>query len=173
AREAGAKDIILLKCTSAYPATPAAANVATIPHMREMFGCEVGLSDHTMGIGVSVASVVLGATVIEKHFTLRRADGGVDSAFSMEPGEMAALVTETQRAWQSVGGVTYGASEEDEQSKALRRSLYIVEDISEGDHLTAENVRAIRPGFGLPPGEFSRVRGRRVAHDVKRGTPLT
>jgi pseudaminic acid synthase len=173
AREAGAQDIVLLKCTSAYPSTPAAANVATIPHMRELFGCEVGLSDHTIGIGVSVAGIVLGATVIEKHFTLRRADGGVDSAFSMEPEEMTALATETKRAWQSVGRVTYGASKEDEKSKAFRRSLYIVEDVKEGDELTVRNVRAIRPGFGLPPGELSRVKGRRIVRDAKRGTPLT
>lgn len=173
ARDAGAKDIILLKCTSAYPASPAAANIATIPHMRELFGCEVGLSDHTMGIGVSVASTVLGATVIEKHFTLQRADGGVDSAFSLEPDELAALVTETERAWQSVGHTAYGASKADEKSKVFRRSLYVVTDIKAGDELTSANVRAIRPGFGLPPGELLQVKGRKAARDVARGTPLS
>jgi N-acetylneuraminate synthase len=172
ARAAGAKDIILLKCTSAYPSTPAAANIATIPHMRELFGCEIGLSDHTMGIGVAVASVVLGASVIEKHFTLRRADGGVDSAFSMEPEEMAALVRESERAWQSVGQVKYGASKEDEKSKVFRRSLYIVEDLKAGDVLTRSNVRAIRPGLGLPPGDMDRILGRRLRADAVRGTAL-
>lgn len=173
AREAGAKDIVLLKCTSAYPSTPKAANIATIPHMRELFSCEVGLSDHTMGIGVAVASVILGATVIEKHFTLRRADGGVDSSFSLEPDEMAALVTETERAWQSIGHVTYGATKADEKSKAFRRSLYFVEDVNAGDELTPKNVRAIRPGFGLSPGELPQILGRKAARDVKRGTPLS
>ena len=172
ARAAGAQDIVLLKCTSAYPSTPAAANIATIPHMRELFGCEIGLSDHTMGIGVAVASVVLGATVIEKHFTLRRADGGVDSAFSMEPEEMALLVTESERAWQSVGRVRYGTSKEDEKSIIFRRSLYIVQDLKAGDVLTVQNIRAIRPGLGLPPGNLERVLGRKVRSDVKRGTAM-
>jgi N-acetylneuraminate synthase len=172
ARAAGARDIVLLKCTSAYPSTPAAANIATIPDLRERFGCEAGLSDHTMGIGVAVAGVVLGATVIEKHFTLRRADGGVDSAFSMEPEEMAALVTESERAWQAVGRVKYGTSAEDEKSKVFRRSLYIVRDLKAGDVLTAENVRAIRPGLGLPPGDMERVLGRKLRADVKRGTAM-
>lgn len=172
ARDAGARDIVLLKCTSAYPSTPAAANIATIPHMRQLFGCEIGLSDHTLGIGVAVASVVIGASVIEKHFTLARADGGVDAAFSMEPDEMAALVIESERAWQSVGQVKYGVSKADENSRVFRRSLYIVEDLKAGDILTARNVRAIRPGLGLPPGELERVLGRKVRMDVKRGTAM-
>ena len=173
ARNAGAKDIILLKCTSAYPATPAAANLATIPHLRQLFGCEVGLSDHTMGIGVAVAGTVLGATVIEKHFTLSRVEGGVDSAFSMEPAEMAALVRETERAWQAVGHIKYGTSKDDEKSKAFRRSLYVVEDVKVGGTITPHNVRAIRPGFGLPPADLERVMGRTVARDIKRGTALS
>jgi N-acetylneuraminate synthase len=172
ARSAGCKDLVLLKCTSAYPATAANANLSTIPHMREMFHCEIGLSDHTMGTGVAVASVVLGATVIEKHFTLNRADGGVDSAFSMEPAEMQALVVETGRAWQSLGCVTYGGTQEDEKSKIYRRSLYIVTDLKAGDMLNARNVRAIRPGYGLPPGDMDRIRGKRINRDVVRGTPL-
>ena len=172
AREAGCKDLILLKCTSTYPATPANTNILTIPHLRELFGCEVGLSDHTMGIGVSVASVALGATVIEKHFTLNRADGGVDSAFSMEPAEMAQLVVETERAWQALGQVSYGSTQAEKKSLQYRRSLYVVKDLKAGDLLTQENVRAIRPGLGLPPKYFEVVLGKTVKRDVKRGTAL-
>lgn len=173
AREAGCKDLILLKCTSTYPATAANTNILTIPHMRELFGCEVGLSDHTMGIGVSVASVALGATVIEKHFTLDRADGGVDSTFSMEPAEMAQLVLETGRAWDALGRVSYGPTEAEKKSLQYRRSLYIVQDIKAGDVLTAENVRAIRPGLGLPPKYLEKILGKTVKSDVKRGTALS
>jgi len=172
ARGAGCRDLILLKCTSTYPATAGNTNILTIPHMRELFDCEVGLSDHTMGVGVSVASVALGATVIEKHFTLNRADGGVDSAFSMEPGEMAQLVAETERAWQALGRVSYGATEVEKKSMVFRRSLYVVQDLKAGDLLTKENVRAIRPGLGLPPKYLERVLGKRVSRDVGRGTGL-
>jgi len=172
AREAGCKDLILLKCTSTYPATAENTNILTIPHLRELFGCEVGLSDHTMGVGVSVASVALGATVIEKHFTLNRADGGVDSAFSMEPAEMAQLVVEAERAWQALGTVSYGATEAEVKSIQFRRSLYIVQDLKAGDVLTRENVRAIRPGLGLPTKYLERVLGKIVNQDVKRGTAL-
>jgi N-acetylneuraminate synthase len=172
AREAGCKDLILLKCTSTYPANPSNTNILTIPHMREMFGCQTGLSDHTMGVGVSVASVVLGATVIEKHFTLNRADGGVDSTFSMEPTEMAQLVTETERAWQALGKVTYGATEAEKKSIVFRRSLYIVKDMRAGDVLTAENLRAIRPGLGLPPKYYDELIGKRVLVDVAKGTAI-
>ena len=173
AREAGCKDLILLKCTSTYPATPENTNIVTIPHLRDMFGCEVGLSDHTMGIGVSVASVALGATVIEKHFTLNRADGGVDSTFSMEPSEMAQLVTETQNAWQALGKVSYGATEAEKKSIQFRRSLYVVKDMKAGELLTAENLRAIRPGLGLAPKYYDTVIGKSVNKTIKRGTPLT
>jgi N-acetylneuraminate synthase len=173
ARAAGCKDLILLKCTSTYPATPENTNVLTIPHMRQLFGCEIGLSDHTMGVGVSVASVVLGATLIEKHFTLRRSDGGVDSTFSMEPEEMRLLVTETERAWQSLGAVRYGATKAETNSLAFRRSLYIVKDMRAGEQLTADNLRAIRPGFGLPPKFYDESLGKAVKQDVKRGTPLS
>lgn len=172
AREAGCKDLILLKCTSTYPATPANTNILTIPHMRQLFGCEVGLSDHTMGVGVSVASVALGATVIEKHFTLARADGGVDSSFSMEPAEMASLVIESERAWQSLGKVSYGATAAEKKSLQFRRTLYICKDVKAGDVLTTENVRAIRPGLGLPPKYIDLVLGKRVSVDAVRGTAL-
>ncbi len=172
AREAGCKDLILLKCTSTYPATAANTNILTIPHMRELFSCEVGLSDHTMGVGVSVASVALGATVIEKHFTLNRADGGVDSTFSMEPSEMAQLVAETERAWQALGKVRYGSTEAEKKSIIFRRSLYLVKDIKAGEILTNTNVRAIRPGLGLPTKYLDVVLGRKAKQDIKRGTGL-
>jgi pseudaminic acid synthase len=172
AREAGCKDLILLKCTSTYPATAGNTNILTIPHMRELFGCEVGLSDHTMGVGVSVASVALGATVIEKHFTLNRADGGVDSTFSMEPAEMAQLVVESERAWQALGQVSYGATEAEKKSLVFRRSLYVARDLKAGDVLTPDNVRAIRPGLGLPTKYLDVVLGKVVRQDVKRGTAL-
>ncbi|OQA34679.1 MAG: Pseudaminic acid synthase [Betaproteobacteria bacterium ADurb.Bin341] len=174
AREAGCRDLVLLKCTSTYPATPENTNILTIPHLRELFGTEVGLSDHTMGIGVSVASVALGATVIEKHFTLSRADGGVDSAFSMEPAEMAALAVETERAWQALGKIQYGVSSAQEaKSLAYRRSLYVVRDLAAGETLDAESVRAIRPGLGLSPKYFDIILGKKVKTAVKRGTPLS
>lgn len=173
AREAGCEQLVLLKCTSTYPATPSNSNVRTIPHLRELFGCEVGLSDHTMGVGAAVAAVALGASVIEKHFTLCRADGGVDSAFSLEPAEMQALVIETERAWQSLGVVSYGAGQAEQKSRVFRRSLYVVEDVPAGGMLTDKNVRAIRPGFGLPPKYLEMVLGRAVKQAVKRGTPVS
>lgn len=172
ARGAGCKSLILLKCTSTYPATPANTNILTIPHMRKLFDCEVGLSDHTMGIGVAVASVALGASVIEKHFTLSRADGGVDSAFSMEPAEMSSLVIESERAWQGLGRIQYGATEAEQNSLQFRRSLYVVQDVSAGDVLTKDNLRAIRPGLGLPPKYLELLLGRTVKQALKRGTPL-
>jgi N-acetylneuraminate synthase len=173
ARAAGCRDLVLLKCTSTYPATPENTNLRTIPHLRELFGCEVGLSDHTMGVGASVAAVVLGATVIEKHFTLARADGGVDSAFSLEPHELQSLVIETERAWQALGQVRYGASKAEQQSLLHRRSLYIVQDVAAGEALTRANVRAIRPGLGLPPKHIDVLIGRRARVDLKRGTPVS
>jgi N-acetylneuraminate synthase len=172
ARQAGCRDLILLKCTSTYPAEASNTNLLTIPHMREHFGCEVGISDHTMGIGVSVAGVALGATVIEKHFTLSRADGGVDSVFSMEPAEMAQLVVETKRAWQALGEVSYGPTEAEKNSLQYRRSLYVVKDMKAGDLFTSENVRAIRPGLGLAPKHLEHVLGKPARHDMKRGTAL-
>ena len=173
ARGAGCRDLVLLKCTSTYPAAPENTNLATIPHLKALFGCAVGLSDHTMGTGVSVAAVALGACVIEKHFTLSRADGGVDSAFSLEPEEMRQLVSETARAWAAMGQVAYGPTEAEKKSLVFRRSLYVVEDVAAGGVLTAANVRAIRPGLGLPPKMLDAVLGRRVTSAVQRGTPLT
>jgi N-acetylneuraminate synthase len=173
ARESGCRDLVLLKCTSTYPTTADNTNIMTIPHMRELFDCEVGLSDHTMGVGVSVASIALGATVIEKHFTLNRANGGVDSAFSMEPAEMAQLVTETEQAWQALGKITYGTTQSEEKSRIFRRSLYITKDLKAGDVLTRENVRAIRPGHGLAPKYFDIILGKKVVKDIKKGCPLS
>ena len=173
AREAGCKDLVLLKCTSTYPATPENTNILTIPHMRELFGCEVGLSDHTMGIGVSLASIALGASVIEKHFTLNRADGGVDSAFSMEADEMAQLVAETKRAYEALGTVNYGATVAEKKSLQFRRSLYIVKNLKAGDVLSKKNVRAIRPGLGLPTKYIDTILGKKVIEDVAIGTPLS
>ncbi len=172
ARGAGCRDLVLLKCTSTYPATPENTNLLTIPHLRDLFGCEVGLSDHTMGLGVAVAAVALGASVIEKHFTLARADGGVDSAFSLEPDELAALVTETARAHAALGRISYGPTEAERASLVFRRSLYVVADLKAGEVLTPQNVRAIRPGHGLPPKALEIVLGRTVRADVPRGTPL-
>jgi len=171
-REAGCKQFVLLKCTSTYPASPEDSNVLTIPHMRELFNCEVGLSDHTMGVGAAVAAVAHGATVIEKHFTLRRADGGIDSAFSLEPEEMKSLVIETERAWQSLGDVTYGPSEAEKGSLTFRRSLYIAKDMKKGDVLDKENLRIVRPGLGLPPKYHEVILGRKVNRDVKKGTAV-
>lgn len=173
AREAGCKDLALLKCTSTYPATADNTNILTIPHLRELFDCEVGVSDHTMGVGVSIAGVALGATVIEKHFTLNRADGGVDSTFSMEPAEMAQLVVESERAWQSLGQISYGPTEKEKKSLVFRRSLYIVKDLKAGEVLTQDNLRAIRPGHGLPPKYLPELLGRRLAKNVKMGTPMS
>ena len=170
--EAGNTNLILLKCTSSYPATPENTNILTIPDMRERFNCQVGLSDHTMGLGVAVASVALGATIIEKHFTLARADGGVDSAFSMEPHELKLLVQETEKAWQALGDIRYGPTHSEKASLNFRRSLYITQDLEAGDELTPENIRAIRPGLGLPPKYLKGLLGKKINQAVKRGTPV-
>ncbi|UOG59330.1 pseudaminic acid synthase [Leptospira noguchii] len=172
-RATGNNQLILLKCTSTYPSTPDNTNILTIPHMRELFQCEIGLSDHTLGIGVAVASVALGATVIEKHFTLNRAEGGVDSTFSMEPDELKALVVETERAWQSLGKITYGPTEKEKSSMVFRRSLYVVEDIKQGERITERNVKSIRPGYGLPPKYLDIVMGKKLNRSLRRGTPLS
>jgi len=172
ARAAGCRDLVLLKCTSTYPATPENSNILTIPHMRGLFGCEVGLSDHTMGVGASVAAVALGATVIEKHFTLDRVDGGVDSSFSLEPDELRALVQETGRAWQALGQVSYGYTAAEAKSLVFRRSIYIAADMRAGDILTVDNLRCIRPGMGLPPKYLENLLGRRINRDVAKGTPM-
>lgn len=172
AREAGCRALVLLKCTSTYPAAPDDSNVATIPDMRDRFGVEVGVSDHTPGIGVAIAAVAQGATVVEKHVTLRRADGGLDSAFSLEPAELATLVIETERAWRALGRVTYGAGDAEQRSQMFRRSLYIVADMKAGDMLTRANLKVIRPGDGLHPRHYDELLGRRVSRAVKRGTPM-
>ena len=166
------KNFILLKCTSTYPASPENSNILTIPFLKKLFGCEVGLSDHTMGIGTSVAAVAHGATVIEKHFTLNRNDGGVDSQFSLEPQEMRQLVNETKRAWQSLGEVFIGPSEKEKLSLKYRRSIYTTKDLKKGDKINKNNIRIVRPGMGLPPKYFDIILGRRVISDVKRGTPV-
>lgn len=173
ARSSGCRDLVLLKCTSSYPADPSASNIATIPELAERYGCHVGLSDHTLGLGVACASVALGAVVVEKHFTLARADGGVDSAFSLEPQELRSLVEETERAWHSVGEVFFGRTSSEESSLAFRRSLYATENVAAGEEFTRQNVRAIRPGFGLPPKHTDEVLGRRASEDIARGTPLS
>jgi pseudaminic acid synthase len=172
ARAAGCRDLILLKCTSTYPASPENTNIHTIPDLRERFGCHAGLSDHTMGIGVAVASVALGAVLVEKHFTLRRADGGVDSAFSLEPEELRALVTETERASQALGAVRYGPTEPERLSLKFRRSLYVVADMRAGDVFTAQNLRAIRPGMGLAPKFYDSLLGKKIRRGAKKGTPV-
>lgn len=173
AREAGCEDIILLKCTSSYPASPEDSNLLTIPHMRELFNCLVGLSDHTMGIGAAVASVALDACLIEKHFTLSRAHGGVDAAFSMEPDEMKQLVIETERVWQALGKISYTPSEHESKSLRFRRSLYIAKDMQAGDVLTPDNLRIIRPGFGLESKYYDVLLGKKINKDVKKGIPLS
>jgi pseudaminic acid synthase len=169
----GCNDLILLKCTSNYPASAENSNLRTIPHMRELFNCEVGLSDHTLGIGAAIAAVSLGATVIEKHFTLSRADGGLDSAFSLEPEAMRCLVVETERAWQALGQVSYGPPDSEKDSLVFRRSLYITVDMKAGDVLTKDNLRAIRPGYGLAPKYYEMLLGKHVNRDLRKGTPMS
>jgi len=173
AKEAGCKDIILLKCTSSYPASPEDSNLLTIPHMQKLFNCPVGLSDHILGIGAALASVALGACMIEKHFTISRADGGVDSVFSMEPEEMRQLVIETERAWQALGQISYSPGEQESKSLKFRRSLYIAEDMAAGEVLTPENLRIVRPGYGLEPKYYDVVLGKKVNRAVTKGTPLS
>jgi len=171
-RKAGCSDFVLLKCTSSYPAAPEYSNILTIPHMRKLFGCEIGLSDHTMGVGAAVASIAIGATVIEKHFTLNRSDGGVDSAFSLEPHEMKQLVIETKRAWEALGKVKYGPTKIEEKSLMFRRSLYIAKDMKKNQVLNKENLRIVRPGYGLSPKYYNLLLGKKVNQDVKKGTAL-
>jgi pseudaminic acid synthase len=168
----GCEELALLKCTSTYPASPNNSNILTIPHMRELFGCEVGLSDHTMGVGVPVAAVAMGATIIEKHFCLSRAEGGVDSAFSLEPSEFKSLVVETERAWQALGSVHYGILEAEKKSLVYKRSLYAVKEIQEGESFTKENIRVIRPGDGLHPRFYDMLLGKKAKRKILKGTPL-
>ncbi len=172
-RANGCVEFALLKCTSTYPSSPENSNLLTLPHLRELFGCEVGISDHTLGIGVSIASVALGGTIIEKHFTLARADGGVDSAFSMEPQEMKALVEESEKAWLALGKIRYGPTQAEKVAATRRRSLYIAEDLEEGAVLTEKTLRCVRPGLGLNPEYYKLVLGRKINRYAKKGTPLT
>jgi N-acetylneuraminate synthase len=171
-RSAHCDQLVLLKCNSAYPSPPDECNVLTIPNLRKLFGCEVGLSDHTMGIGVAVAAVSHGASVIEKHFTVCRADGGVDAAFSLEPEEVKQLVLETKRAWQALGKVYYGPTETEKATLKFRRSVYIAEDMRKGERFDKNNLRVVRPGRGLPPKYFDMLLGRKVNRDVKKGTAI-
>lgn len=173
AKENGCKELVLLKCTSSYPASPAESNIKTIPDLRKRYNCEVGLSDHTLGLGVALASVALGATVIEKHFTLARKDGGVDSVFSLEPDEFKQLVEESKKAWTGLGKISYGPTGEEKNSLQFRRSLYIAEDMNAGDVFTPQNLRRIRPGFGLPPKFYELFLGKKVKIPVKKGRRVT
>lgn len=172
-KENGCTQLVLLKCTSTYPATSQNTNISTIPHMSQLFNCHVGLSDHTLGVGTSVASVALGARVIEKHFCLDRSEGGVDSAFSMEPEEFKMLVRETETAFLSLGEIKYGILKDEEKSLAFKRSIYIVKDMEENEILTNDNVRIIRPGLGIAPKYFDSILGKRINRQVKKGTALT
>lgn len=172
-RNNGCEQLILLKCTSTYPATPENSNLLTIPHLKEIFNCEVGLSDHTMGIGASIAAVTLGAKVIEKHFTLSRAEGGVDAAFSIEPDELKHLVIETERAYLALGKIHYGVQASEKKSLLYKRSLYAIKDIAKGDVFSNENIRVIRPGLGLQPKFYDIVIGKQANQDIKAGTPLS
>lgn len=169
----GVAELVLLKCTSSYPATPENTNVITIPHMRQLFNCEVGLSDHTMGVGAAIAAVALGARVVEKHFCLSRAEGGVDSAFSLEPHEFKTLVTESERAFQSLGTIQYDIQKTEMKSLLFKRSIYVVKEVLEGEMFTEENLRVIRPGDGLEPKYFEKLLGRCAKCDIKRGTPFS
>lgn len=172
ARASGCKELILLKCTSSYPASPAESNLQTIPHLKELFQCQVGLSDHTMGNGAACAAIALGATVVEKHFTLSRADGGVDSSFSLEPSELKQLVVETDRAWQSLGQVSYHPTCSESKNVKYRRSIFLSKDVSEGELLTTENTTIVRPGSGMEPYHYPLVLGRSANGTYRRGTPL-
>lgn len=172
-KDSKCKSYALLKCTSSYPATPKSSNIMTIPHMRSLFDCEIGLSDHTMGLGASIAAIAHGASIVEKHFTISRSDGGVDSTFSLEPHEMKSLVIETKRAWQSLGEVVYGPTKEEQKSRIFRRSIYISENIKKGDELNKKNLRIIRPGYGLSPKYYDIFIGKKVKKNLEKGTPLS
>lgn len=168
----GCKQLTLLKCTSTYPASPENTNILTIPDMQKKFGLNIGLSDHTMGIGVAIAAVALGATVIEKHFTLKRSDGGVDSAFSIEPDELRLLVDESKRAWQSLGTVSYTPSKNEEKSMPYKRSIYVSEDLKKGQIFSESNLKVIRPAYGMHSKFYEQILGKKALLDLKKGTPL-
>jgi pseudaminic acid synthase len=172
-RAHGCEDIILLKCTSTYPSSPENTNLRTIPHLSQLFHCPVGLSDHTMGIGASVAAVALGASVVEKHFTLSRAEGGVDAAFSLEPQELQALVAESERAFLALGYIQYGVQQAEQKSRLFKRSIYVSRDLAAGEAFTRDNIRVVRPGIGLAPKYYDQVLGKEAKTAIKAGTPLT
>ena len=169
AKEGGCEKLVLLKCTSTYPASARDTNICTIEHLRKLFNCEVGLSDHTFGIGVAVASIAFGACVVEKHFTLSRSEGGVDSAFSMEPDEFSQLVKEANRAWEAIGNINYGPTKAEENSLMFRRSIYVAQDIKMGEIFTNKNLRIVRPGNGAPPFLLETILGKKAKHE---GSPL-
>ena len=171
-RQNGCENLVLLKCTSSYPSSPKNTNLVTIPHLSNLFDVHVGLSDHTLGIGAAIASVSLGAKIIEKHFTISRAEGGVDSAFSIEPNELKLLVEESERAFLSSGHIQYGIQDSEKRSLRFKRSIYVVKDISQGDRFTTDNIRIIRPGDGLKPKYFNEILGKKASNNIKRGTPL-
>lgn len=172
-RDNGCRELVLLKCTSTYPATPENTNLKTIPVLQEIFpDCLIGLSDHTMGVGVAVTAVALGARVIEKHFTLSRAEGGVDSAFSLEPAELKMLVEETERAFQALGTVQLNVQEVEKKSLLFKRSIYVVEDIEVGEPFTQKNIRVIRPGDGMHPKYYEGLLGKVSEQNLQKGTPL-
>lgn len=173
AREAGCKDLILLKCTSTYPASPKNSNLKTIEHMKNLFDLEVGLSDHTLGVGVAIASIAMGARVIEKHFTIDRSEGGVDSQFSIEPDELKSLVIETNRAWEALGEIQYGITSSEKDSIKFRRSIYTSKKIKKGEKFNSENIKIVRPGFGAPPYLYEQLLGVRSKHDFEEGTPIS
>ena len=171
-RENGTKDLVLLKCTSSYPASPEEANLLTIPHMAQAFNCPVGLSDHTMGSAVAIAAVALGAKVIEKHFTLSRAEGGPDGSFSMEPHEFRQMADDIRIVEKALGTVNYSLTEKEKVSKVFRRSLFVVKDVAKGEKFTEENVRSIRPGYGLHPRHLPHILNKKSKQVIKKGTPL-
>jgi N-acetylneuraminate synthase len=172
ARDNGCQELVLLHCVSSYPAPDESSNIRTVPHLGEAFGVVAGLSDHTLGSAVAIASIALGGSVVEKHFTLRRDDGGPDSAFSLEPAEFTLLVDDCKRAWRALGQVSYTLQGCEEESRVFRRSLYVVRDIAAGEPLTKDNVRSIRPGYGLAPKHLPEVIGRPAARDLQRGEAL-
>lgn len=171
-RESGCEDLIILKCTSTYPANPENTNLLAIPELQKLFNCHVGLSDHTMGIGVAIASVTLGVRIIEKHFTLSRADGGVDSAFSLEPDELKSLVIESERAFQALGSPAFRITDAEKSSLRFKRSLYVTEDVKEGDLFTEQNLRIIRPGDGIHPKFIYDIMGKKASKNIQKGTPF-
>ena len=172
AREAGCKDLVLLKCTSAYPASPKDSNLATIGHMKDLFDAQIGISDHTLGIGVPLAAIALGATVVEKHITLKRSDGGVDSAFSLEPEEFGLLVSESEKVRDAMGKVQYGPVKNEQGALKFRRSLYFVKDLQKGDIISQDAIRSLRPGEGISPKYFDIALGKKLNQDIKIGDPV-